>query len=101
MSKLSMSRDLTVSTTVVAIRERNGYSTTECPTCGNPFAQPSRRADTNGVLVYGCVDACHTHAMCAVVNSESAAWHFAAEGMKIRARQLSDLRRIQEECGAV
>jgi len=58
-----------------------------CCTCGHLPTMPFRRYSTDGKLLYGCVDGCHTGHLVAI--SESSRWHNRQEAEQIRRSQLA------------
>jgi hypothetical protein len=73
-----------------AIRQANGGSTSECPTCCRPVNSPFRVFDEAGKVVMGCVDAAHEGHF--PRPSESAVWHYRHEARDMRRQDLARLK---------
>ncbi len=54
----------------------------ECPSCTHPFHSPFRQYDSEGKVLMGCVDECHTGHLTSL--SESQRWHQRPEAKAIR-----------------
>ena len=73
--------DASISAKIQTIRIAHGNPGTECPTCGNALNAPYRR--WAGVVIEGCIDACHTGRL--PEGTETANWHYRMEARAMRA----------------